>query len=165
MTAERPDAAAARDPRECGFTELLGALLAATGAARVTLRIDAPAHGLSVDAPVAEVCRPGMRSLMEATGINQRAAPTVHWLERERRILIQPDLATADPRPPQALVDGYGVSAQMLAPLFHGDALLGWISVHAAGGRRDWTAADVAALERSAAEVATRLGLDGGVPA
>jgi len=150
-----------RDPRECGFTELLGDLLEETSAARVTLRIDAPDHGVGVDAPVVEACRPGMQSLMGVSGINQRAAATVHWLERERRILVQPDFTAADPRPPQALIDGYGVTAQMLAPLFDGDSLVGWISVHAVGGRRDWGAADVEALRRAALEVAIRLGLDG----
>jgi len=121
-------------------------LLARIGATRVTVRVDWAACGWDVNDVAAEALAPGAGSLKGITGIPQRAAATAQFLERERRILVQNDFSDPDLSPPQALIDGYGVRAQMLGPLVRGGALIGWISVHHAGGARQWRPADVSAL-------------------
>jgi maleate isomerase len=118
-------------------------------ASRVTLRLDAPGRGFHVDDVAAEALTAGVRSLRRQTSIDQRAAGTIRWLERERRVLVQDDLRGVDPAPPPELVALYGTTAQMLGPLVRGGALVGWISVHYNDGPRRWTPADVAALERA----------------
>jgi maleate isomerase len=126
-------------------------LLAATGASRVTVRLDLPQLGFGVDDVAAEARQDGVASLKGQTAINQRAAATVQWLERERRLLVQNDLAGADPAPPQQLVEIYCARAQVLAPLEREGNLVGWISVHENRGPRHWSNEDQRALETAAA--------------
>jgi hypothetical protein len=38
------------------------------------------------------------------TSINQRAAPTIQWIEQYRRLLIQNDFSVRALRPPEALL-------------------------------------------------------------
>lgn len=126
-------------------------LLAATRASRVTVRLDLPQLGFGVDDVAAEAREEEVASLRGQTAINQRAAATVRWLERERRLLVQDDLADADPAPPHQLVESYGTRAQMLAPLEREGDLVGWISVHENRGPRHWSDDDRRALESAAA--------------
>ena len=126
---------------------ILRALCGQVMASRVTLRLDAPERGFHVDDVVAEALTPGVRSLRHQTSIDQRAAGTIRWLDRERRVLVQDDLRGVEPAPPPELVELYGATAQMLGPLIRGDALVGWMSVHYNDGPRRWTPADVGALE------------------
>lgn len=149
--------------RRDALVEQLGGVLAqlrdATGALRTTLRIDLPAYDFHVDLAVAEALAPGARSLLAEGSMDQRAAPTARWLERERRLLVQPDFDAADPRPPPALIAAYGVQAQMLGPILSDGRLAGWISVHSERRRERWTGAEIAALEHAAEETRGLLGL------
>jgi GAF domain-containing protein len=129
------------------FDEILAALRAAAGASRVTLRIDWPAHGFHSDDVAGESLAPGVKSLRGQTSIPQRAAGTIRWLDRERRVLVQEELRGAEPAPPPALLAIYGTTAQMLGPLVRGGKLAGWVSVHHNGGPRAWQPHEVAALE------------------
>ena len=138
-------------------------LLEVTSASRTTLRLDWPPWGAHVDDVYAEARRPGIESLVGKTSIRQRQAETIRWLERMRRVLVQADCATASPSPPRALLDIYGVRAQMLAPLVLRDTLVGWISVHETTAPREWTQKEIRALEDAAAAVAKTL--DEGSPA
>lgn len=144
------------------FDAILETLLETTAASRVTLRIDLPEHDFGVNVPAAEARAPGVKSLMSESSLDQRAAATIEWLERERRILVQSDVLSDvlsdGPRPPQALIDIYGTRAQMLGPLFDGAHLMGWISVHQSGRAREWRASDVAALENALEAVREVLG-------
>lgn len=111
--------------------DVLAELLKATGADRCTLRFDDPARGWTVQLPCAEVLTGEAKSLRRENSVDQRAAATVKWLETHRRILVQPDLTNTDAPAPAALIQVYGVCAQMLAPLLSkDDHLQGWISVH-----------------------------------
>jgi maleate isomerase len=149
--------------RRDALVEQLGGVLAqlrdATGALRTTLRIDLPAYDFHVDLAVAEALAPGARSLLAEGSMDQRAAPTARWLERERRLLVQPDFDAADPRPPPALIAAYGVQAQMLGPIQSQGHLTGWISVHSQLRRERWTEAEIAALEQAIEETRHLLGL------
>ncbi len=129
--------------------------------ARCTLRFDDPDRGWHVDYIVAEALTPGVKSLRGDGGIDQRAAATVHWMEKNRRNLVQPDLINApDPAPPPALMSAYAATAQMLTPLFNAEGhLQGWISVHYVGGVKDLTAAHQAALDAARTKAAALLGL------
>jgi maleate isomerase len=132
---------------------ILATLRQATGAARVTLRLDDTDRSLSVADVTAEAVAPGVASLRGQTSIDQRAAGTIHWLEAHRRILVQGDLRGADPAPPPQLVAVYGATAQMLGPVIRDGWLAGWVSVHHTGGPRRWSDADVAAMEATVAAV------------
>lgn len=126
--------------------QILAGLLANTQASRVTLRVDVPERGFHVNLPAAEALSSGEKSLKSEGSLDQRAAETVKWLERERRLLVQNDVYTDGPPPPQALIEIYGTRAQMLGPLVEQGQLTGWISVHQNGTPREWRDADTAAL-------------------
>ncbi|NBE50675.1 maleate cis-trans isomerase family protein [Streptomyces boluensis] len=130
-------------------------VLAATGADRTTFRVDLPAHGLHVDLTAGEALGEGVRSIRRDASLDQRRLNTVEWLEAERRTLVQPHFR-ADPHPPQALVDVYGVNAQMLSPVETRGELTGWISVHSMR-ERDWTEADQRALAVATADLTARV--------
>ena len=146
---------------QAALTRIMDELRKATGALRTTVRVDHAPLGFGVDLPAAESREAGATSLIGQGAIDQRAASTIHWMVRERRTLVQPSFDGGDPTPPQALIDAYGVTAQMLGPLFVNGHLQGWVSVHAAGGPRDWSEDDVAALEAAVESIRSQLGLDG----
>jgi GAF domain-containing protein len=131
------------------FRDVLENLLTATAASRTTLRLDLPDKDLHVDRVVAEAVAAGVQSIGDDSSIDQRALPTVMFLEEERRPLVQNDCLAADPAPPQALIEFYGVKAQMLGPLVRDDHLIGWISVHYTPGPREWSHKDVDALREA----------------
>lgn len=141
---------------------ILERLRASTGAGRCTLRIDDEARGWSVQLICAEATGPGVKSLRGEGGINQRASPTVKWMEAHRRNLLQDDLLhDPDPCPPAALMSAYAAKAQMLSPLFDGKgALAGWISAHFTDAPRRISATDEAALDQARREVLALLRLD-----
>ncbi|MFI0922713.1 hypothetical protein ACH4TP_02075 [Streptomyces sp. NPDC021012] len=127
-----------------GFQRALGDLREAIGADRTTLRLDLPAYGLHVDLTAGEALGPGVRSIRRDAGLDQRRLNTVEWLERHRVPLVQPHFRD-DPKPPQALIDVYGVRAQLLFPVVRGADMTGWISAHSLTGR-EWGAADQAVM-------------------
>ena len=130
---------------------LMEELLARTGAIRATLRVD---ETPGVQFPVrAEALRPGARPLAGDTSFPMRTSPLFAWLERERRILVQEDCREADPAPARTLVDDYGVSAQMVAPVERDGEIVALVSVHDGPGLRRWTDEEVAALEEAVERV------------
>lgn len=128
-------------------------LLRGTGADRTTIRLDADELGLTVDLTAAEALANGTPSIAADSSLDQRALDTVRWLAANRRVLVQPHFSEA-PFPPPALVQFYGVNAQILAPILDGNALVGWVSVHSLHPR-PWSDDDVAAAERAVAESTT----------
>jgi maleate isomerase len=119
-------------------------LLAATAADRTTLRLDTPTMDLHVDLTAAEAVAPEARSIRWDGSLDQRRLNTVMWLAEHRKPLVQPHFRDA-PRPPDALIEVYGVRAQVLGPIMRGSDLAGWISVHSLR-ERAWTERDLAAL-------------------
>jgi 3-oxoacyl-[acyl-carrier protein] reductase len=127
---------------------ILATLREATGATRCTFRVDLPERGIHCNDVAGEAIGPGAKSLRGQTAIDQRAAGSIRWLDANHRPLIQPDLSGAvEPAPPPQLMSVFGVTAQMLGPVVRGDFLTGWISVHDDKGPRQWTDADVKALD------------------
>jgi maleate isomerase len=147
-----PPAAADDDPHtDAG--PALDALRVGTRAHRATLRLDVPGMNFPC---VAESCAPGIRAISADNSLDQVGAATAQWITRTHRVLVQPDLAAADPAPPQALLDAYGVRAQMLAPVIVAGARVGWISLHSVVPR-EWTPEEILAIEMAAVEFGGRM--------
>jgi hypothetical protein len=146
---------------EVELDRVLTTLVAAANGSRTTLRIDDQARGWDVNFICAEGLKPGIKSLRGDGSINQRAAATVKWMEIHQKNLIQPDIINnPDPAPPPALMSAYAAKAQMLAPLFNKTGeLQGWISVHYVDATHDFTADEIAALERASAEIKRLTGI------
>lgn len=138
------------------FETMLISLLAATGASRATLRLDDVTLGLHSDDVVAEALAPGEESMRGAGGINHRAAETAQWLERHRTLLVQNDFDSG-PVAPEKLRGHFRVKAQMLAPVIRDGRLDGWVSIHDAKAKRDWSDADKAAITEAAQAVIDEL--------
>jgi maleate isomerase len=132
------------------FEQIAAELLESTGASRVTIRLDKPGEVYPV---VAEALAPGIRSIRGATEIDLRKAATFQFLDREQRTLAQRDCLVDEPAVPAALIELYGVRAQVLAPVVSDGRLSGIVSVHHAATVRDWTEAEVAAAEVAAERV------------
>jgi maleate isomerase len=130
-------------------------LLRDTGADRTTIRLDADELGLTVGLTAAEAVANGTPSIAADSSLDQRALDTVRWLAANRRVLVQAHFSEP-PFPPPALVQLYGVNAQILAPILDGNALVGWVSVHSTHPRL-WSDDNVAAAERAVAESTTCL--------
>lgn len=133
-------------------------LLVATGASRTTLRLEA---GDGLYPVVGEALEEGINTLV-GSEIDIRSAATFHALDRDRELLVQDDLACADPPPPAELIELYGARAQMLAPLERDGRLVGVISVHESKGPRAWTEGDRAELIATAQAIAAALGVHSG---
>jgi GAF domain-containing protein len=128
------------------FQIFLSELLLETDASRVTLRKQTPIGTFPV---VAEVVSHGAVQMKDvATADIGRSGPA-QYIARERKILIQEDVRTAEPSVPPELQERYGVTAQMVAPIVRGDHVAGVVSVHYTRGPRRWSDADVAALRKT----------------
>jgi GAF domain-containing protein len=107
---------------------------------------------------VAEAVKDGADKIADAASIpDLRTAPTVRFLAEKKTLLIQGDLASADPPVPPELMTLYQAKAQMLAPLVRDGRLVGVISVHDTKGARTWTAEQTAALEQARKEASATL--------
>jgi len=147
-------------PLLAALSRLCGDLLAETGADRVTVRLDRPDFGLRVDRVAAEALAPGVPALARDASIDQRRLETIRWLDTHRIVLVQNDFGAA-PFPPAALIEAYGVRAQILVPLGTCAPLPGWVSVHSCR-ERVWHPDDVRNAQTRSVAVAQLLGLDGG---
>jgi maleate isomerase len=132
------------------FEAAMQELLETTSASRTTLRLDTPGEVFPV---VAEALAPGVRSIRSATEIDLRKAETFRVLARERRLLVQADCLVDEPVAPPELIELYGVRSQMLAPIVKDGNLAGIISVHHAGTPREWSTAEIGALESAVERV------------
>jgi GAF domain-containing protein len=126
-------------------------LLVDTGASRTTVRIDVPGEDFPV---VAEAVRHGAQKIRGRRAVSDiRSTAPVQYLEREQTILVQNDVEHAEPAVPEALVESYGVRAQILAPLVRHGGLAGVISVHDIRGPRQWSETEISALGKAQTRV------------
>lgn len=135
------------------LSEKLKHLRHATCSQRVTLRIDSPLLGVSVDDVLLEDVNSDTRSLRSDSSMSQRELETVIFLDREKRMLVQENCAKDPIRPPDVLLQMYGVKAQMLCPLIHHDAVVGWISVHDTKGPHSWNSSEIQLLKNTTDQV------------
>jgi len=134
-----------------------------TNSSRTTVRLDMPAYNCHVDRVCAESLEAGILSLRPNTSLNQRALKTCIFINETGKALVQNDTKNAATPPPKALMDIYGVRAQMLVPLMYedGDGAGGWISVHFVPGTRSWDVGNIGALFQAAKD-ACRVLIEGG---
>jgi GAF domain-containing protein len=131
------------------FQSIVEDLLVATGASRAMLQL-AGSGGKRTAA--AEAVTHGARQIRNDVSDGESLeASAFQQLEREKKIVVQDDLAQADPPVARTLMDRYGARAQVLAPLIHGDRLAGVISLHHVLGPRQWEAHDIEAVRKAQA--------------
>lgn len=142
-----------KDPVLEKLDAVMDELRVKTGGSRTTLRMDVPEFNCHVDQVTAESLAPGVPSLQTSTAINIRAVDTMKELERTKRVLIQSDTINADILPPKALMSVYGVKAQMLLPMLHGEEVMSLISVHHIPSTKNWSESDISALKEAGSKV------------
>ncbi|WP_142847172.1 GAF domain-containing protein [Telmatospirillum sp. J64-1] len=135
------------------FNIVLADLLEQVGASRTTLRIDLPQFSFQVDDPAGEARMAGVRPLSGETALDQRGLNTVRWMAEHHDYLVQPSCRDADPAPPQALIEIYGVQAQMLGPIVREKELMGWVSVHENRSTRQWSEMEVSHLRQAVEKI------------
>lgn len=128
------------------FQQLADDLLAKTAASRTTIRLLDETGRRHL---VAESLAPGTVSMSTGPRMEPADHDAYRFLVRERRLLIQEDCRSGEPRPPAALVEHFGVWAQMLAPVIVSDEIRGTISVHLQGATRKWGQPAIDALARA----------------
>jgi len=135
---------------------ILEELLAGTGASRVTLRQDMPGDYAF---PVThEALAPGVPSLREERSVDLRTQPVVLELRQGRQV-VQDDCRRAFDDPAyQRMLETYGgLAAQIVTPVFRAGKLAAIVSLHQLGSPRRWTAEEIAAATRAAANVGSLL--------
>jgi hypothetical protein len=135
---------------------ILGDLLRAAGASRVTLRQDLPGEYAF---PVThEALAPGVASLLHERTVDLRSQPVVRELMRGHQV-VQTDCRAAFDEPAfRRMLDTYGgLAAQIVTPIVVGDRLAAIVSLHQLGTPRSWTEAEVAACTSTADRVAQLL--------
>jgi gluconolactonase len=123
---------------------------------RVTVRVDDIAG--DTFAVKAEACAPGVAAIAAHRTSGVRESETFRWIARERRVLVQDDIALSPITPVPALLERYGARAQLLSPVVVGGEVTAIISVHETRGVRNWRKEEVSAAARAAADVAAALG-------
>lgn len=131
---------------------VLEALLAETGASRVTLRRDVP--GDEPFAVVEEALAPGVGSLREERSVDLATQPVVLEVQAGRQV-VQDDCASAydDPAFQRMLVAYGGLAAQIVTPVEIDGRLVAILSLHQLGRPRRWTRDEIGAATRAADEV------------
>jgi len=135
---------------------ILGDLLRALGASRVTLRQDLPGEYAF---PVThEALAPGVPSLVDERTVDLRNQPVVRELMRGQQV-VQPDCRAAFDEPAfQRMLETYGgLAAQVVTPIVVCERLGAILSLHQLGIPRSWTDAEVAACTVTADRVAQLL--------
>lgn len=134
--------------------QILHDLLGSTGASRCTLREDMRGD---VAYPVThEAVAPGVHSIKELTDIDQRKQPVVRHILQHRRQVIQNDASTAyDDREFRRMRQAYGgLAAQIVTPVLADGKLIGIISLHQLGRKREWSNTEIDACQAAASAVA-----------
>lgn len=135
------------------FQQPMERLLETIGATRTTLRRpQQDGHYVLIAQALAD----GVAPLVGLDPADPETMGTLRWVLAHKRPLVQDDCRTADPRPPDHLLDAYGIQSQILVPVLDDGRAIGCISIHSRE-RRDWTEDDVRIGEAAAAEVLSAL--------
>jgi GAF domain-containing protein len=135
---------------------VLHALLAETGASRVTLRRDLD-DGYAF--PVTdEALAPGVASLRRERTVDLRTQPVALEVRKAGQV-VQDDSRTAYDDPAfQRMLEAYGgVAAQIVTAVESGGEVVAILSVHQLATPRRWTQDEADACRRAAAELARLL--------
>jgi hypothetical protein len=135
---------------------ILQALLAETGASRVTLR-----RGIAdgyVFPVTDEALAPGVASLKEERTVDLRTQPVALEVQRRGQV-VQNDCRAAydDPAFQQMLETYGGLAAQIVTAVDSDEQVAAILSVHQLGSPRRWSEDDVEACRQAAARLAELL--------
>jgi GAF domain-containing protein len=135
---------------------VLDALLAETGASRVTLRRGV-ADGYAF--PVTdEALAPGVASLRDERTVDLRTQPVALEVQRSGQVVQDDSRAAYDDPAYQRMLDTYGgLAAQIVTAVESGGEIAAILSVHQLGTPRGWTADEAEACRRAASELAELL--------
>jgi GAF domain-containing protein len=129
---------------------ILQALLAETGASRVTLR-----RGVSdgyVFPVTDEALAPGVASLKEERTVDLRSQPVAREVQLRGQV-VQDDCRAANDDPAfQQMLETYGgLAAQIVTAIVAEEGMAAIVSVHQLGSPRRWSEDDADACRRAAA--------------
>jgi GAF domain-containing protein len=144
--------------RGAALEAIISSLRAQVGVDRCTLRLDVPGEYFPV---VHESRTPTARTLIGDREVSLQGQPVVEAILSGADQVVQPDTATASDDPAfQAMLRHYGgLGAQIVTPVRDHGSLLGIISLHHLGGRREWSQAEKGAAFE-AVELVRRLVAD-----
>jgi GAF domain-containing protein len=130
---------------------ILGELLTATGASRVTLRQDLPGEVFPVTHEVLANGAPPIKGLATPDMARQ---PVVLQVQQGRQV-VQEDCEAASDEPHfREMLELYGgLRAQIVTPIVRNDRVAAIVSLHQLGRTRRWTEEDIAAASRTAEKV------------
>ena len=138
---------------------LIGDLRARFEVDRCTLRLDVPGDIYPV---VYEARTDRTRSLVGDTSVPVRGQPVVEALLRGADQIVQPDSRAASDDPAfVAMLELYGIAAQVVTAIRDDDRLLGMISLHELSGPREWSHEELQLASGAADMVAALLGVEG----
>lgn len=132
---------------------VLNDLLRTLDVGRVTLRLRHMGGYFGVSNEAAAV---GVRRLKGTNEpITLARQPVVRTLEDTHTAVVQNDCRTALDDPDfHRMLDAYGVTAQMVAPVMDGDRFIAIVSVHETRGPRLWREEEVAQLTETCSHIA-----------
>jgi GAF domain-containing protein len=130
---------------------ILGELLTATGASRVTLRQDLPGEVFPV---THEVLANGAPPIKGVATPDMARQPVVLQVQQGRQV-VQEDCEAASDEPHfREMLELYGgLRAQIVTPIVRNDRVAAIVSLHQLGRTRRWTEEDIAAASRTAEKV------------
>ena len=130
---------------------ILGELLAATGASRVTLRQDVPGDVFPV---TNEALADGTPSIRGVATPEMARQPVVLEVQQGRQV-VQEDCRAASAAPHfREMLELYGgLRAQIVTPIVRGGRVTAIVSLHQLGRTRHWTDGEIEAARETARKV------------
>jgi GAF domain-containing protein len=130
---------------------ILGELLAATGASRVTLRQDMPGDVFPV---TNEALADGTPSIKGVATPDMARQPVVLEVQQGRQVVQDDSLAASDEPHYRAMLELYGgLRAQIVTPVVRDGRVAAIVSLHQLGRTRRWTGDEIAAASETARKV------------
>jgi GAF domain-containing protein len=130
---------------------ILGELLAATGASRVTLRRDMPGDVFPV---TNEVVAGEALPIKGVATPNMARQPVVLEVQQGRQVVQQDCLAASDEPHFREMLELYGgMRAQIVTPIVRDGRVVAIVSLHQLGRTRRWTEEEIAAASETARKV------------
>jgi GAF domain-containing protein len=130
---------------------ILGELLAATGASRVTLRQDVPGDVFPV---TNEAVADGAAPIKGVATPNMARQPVVLQVQQGRQVVQDDCLAASDEPHFREMLELYGgMRAQIVTPIVRNRRVVAIVSLHQLGRTRRWTEDEIAAASETARKV------------
>ena len=135
--------------------EILGELLAATGASRVTLRRDVPGDVFPV---TNEALADGTPSIAGVATPDMARQPVVLQVQQGRQVVQDDCLSASDEPHFREMLELYGgLRAQIVTPIVHEGRVAAIVSLHQLGRTRHWDEDEIEAASQTAQRVGALL--------